>query len=276
MNNRFFWGFPIGIIFLVLSCATTSNGLTRYEQFSISFSTETKKAKENIDIFNNYVNELSDYEMLIGTLSDSDYNDVNKIVDNLPGSKSNMDIQIQTAKDIGNSVTSDGFYTDTGKKVRGWDNVAYTNLHVATTLEALDQEHAESMSNYNNIHLKLFEKPNKPFNTDVIKIFTGIRIDMTSAKSDIAANDWNMAKNNTNNANNKLKSAINLDLNNVELYQISIFQNELKNISNQITLGSAINTTGTILKNVGEGAAGILQGIGDVFRGIGSKLNEDK
>jgi hypothetical protein len=264
----------IGIVFLVSSCATAPGGLTQYEQFSRAFSDEINKAKANINIMSNYISELSGYEKRIGALSDADYNTINKIIDSIPAARNNMETQIQIAKDTGNSVTPDGCYSNTGKKVHGWDNAAYINLHVGLTLSSLDQERSQTMQNYNAINAILFEKPNKPFNANAAALFAKIRIDISLAESDIAAKNWKEAKTNTDNANNRIKSAINLDLNNIELYQTNAFQDKLKSLTSQITLASVVNTTGTILKDAGEGAAGILDGIGSMFKGIGNALNK--
>ncbi|WP_010262203.1 hypothetical protein [Treponema primitia] len=266
------------LIFSVLSmsCASTPNGTSQFEQFSSTFLKEIDKAEKTIITFNKLVKELTGYENVIGTLSNSDYENIKEIVTEIADTKNKMELQTEIAKDIGKSITSDGYYKDTNKKIRGWDTAAYINLHVETTLNAIDQKHTDSINGYNNIHLQLFEKPNKPFNNGTIKILTEVKLDIASAKLDISAKDWNAGKANIDHANIALKNALKLDLNNIEQYQVSLLQNDLNDISNQVLFGSAINETGSILKNAGEGAASILGGLGSILNGIGDVIKEKK
>jgi hypothetical protein len=259
-----------------VSCAGTPRGSNQFERFSSAFLKETNKAGESIVTFNENVKDLSDYENKTGTLSDSDYDKIGKLSKKISEEKNKIELQIKTAKETGKSVTSDGYYTDTKEKVSGWDAASYTNLHIETTLSALDKQYAASLREYNNINLKLFEKPDKPFNNDAIKIMAEARIFIDSARSDVSAKNWKEGKANVDNANAALKDALKLDLNNIELYKIDLLQNDLKDISNKISLGLAVNGTGSVLKTVVEGAANIWSGIGNIFKGVGESFVEEK
>jgi t-SNARE complex subunit (syntaxin) len=259
-----------------LSCASTSNGKSQFERFSSTFLKETNKAQENIVTFNQLVKELSDYENKIGLLSNTDYENAGKLSKEVSDVKTQMETQIETARDIGRSVTSDGYYRDTNREVSGWDAASYTDLHVETTLNALEQNHTDSINKYKNIDFKLFEKPNKPFNTNATKLVTEVKISIASAKSDISVKDWKAGKANIDKANAALKNALQLDLNNIEQYQVSLLQNDLKDAANKVSLGLALNETGSLLKNAGEAAVNILGGIGSVLKGVGETLKENK
>jgi hypothetical protein len=259
---------------MCISCASLSNSKTPFEQFCLSFSQEVTKAEQSIGKYRDFVKELSDYEKRVGTLSDPDYESLDSILLEIPDAKQNMEVQIKYAKDIGRSVTADGYYTETKKSVRGWDAVVYTNLHVDTTLGALGQTATETMAKYNSIDLNLLKRPNKPFNANFYKILTEANIEIASAKSDVAAKDWTSGKSAVNRANEAIKRVLKLDLNNIEQYQISLIQSDLKKVSQDISLGSTINKAGSIVEGAAEGAAGILGGLGNILKGIGNKVNE--
>jgi hypothetical protein len=262
--------FSLSMFFV--SCASLSKGPTEFEQFSVSFSQEVDKAEQNIEKYLVFVKELSGYEKRIGNLLDIDYTNIEEILSNISNVKKGMDLQIQKAKDIGRSVTSDGYYTNTKKKVRGWDNVVYINMCVETKLSALDQANREAGEIYGSIDLNLLKRPNKPFNANVTRLITDAKIEVASAKSDVAAKDWTSGKSAVDRANNAIKNALNLELNDIEQYQITLIQNELKKVSSDISLGSTINKAGSIIEDAAKGATGILDGIGDILKGVGKKL----
>ena len=255
------------------SCVSLSKAPTQFEQFSFSFLQEINKAEQNINKYSEFVKKLSGYEKRIGNLLDADYVDINEILTYIPDTKNEMDLQIQKAKDIGWSVTSDGYYKDTRKKVRGWDNVAYTSMHIETKLDALDKTSIEAKKNYNIIDINLLKKPNKPFNADATRLIMQAKIDIASAASDVSAKDWTSGKSNVDRANDAIKNALKLELNNIELYQITLIQNDLKKVSSDISLGSALNKTGSLIEDAAKGATGILDGVGGILKGIGKKLD---
>jgi hypothetical protein len=257
-----------------VSCASLSKNPTQFEQFSLSFSQEVNKAEQSIGNYSVFVKELSGYEKRVGNLLDDDYTNIEEILLNIPNTKKEMDLQIQKAKDIGRSVTSDGYYADTRKKVRGWDNVAYTNMFVGAKLNALDQTSRGAMEIYNSIDLNLLKRPNKPFNANVTKLITQANIEITSAESDVAAKDWASGKDAVDRANNVIKNILRLELNDIEQYQIALIQNDLKKVSSDISLGSTLNKAGSLIEDAAKGATGILGGIGNILKGVGEKLNK--
>jgi hypothetical protein len=262
------------VVMLFVSCASSSKAPTAFEKFSVSFSQEVDKAEENIEKYSELVKELSGYEKRLGDLLDIDYMNINEILTNISDAKKKMDLQIQKAKDIGRSVTADGRYTNTKKKVRGWNNDAYTNMYVEMKLSALDQAKSEAVGIYGSIDLNLLKRPNKPFNANVTRLIKQANIDVASAKSDVAAKDWTSGKSATNRANTAIKNALSLELNDVEQYQITWIQNELKKVSSDISLGSTLNTAGSIIEDAARGATGILGGIGDILKGVGKNINK--
>jgi hypothetical protein len=266
-------GILLASVFAV-SCAGTPHGSNQFEKFSSAFLKETGRAEESIVAFSENVKELSEYENKTGTLSDSDYDNVEKLSAKTSDAKNKIELQIKTAKETGRSVRSDGYYAATSERVTGWDAASYTNLHVETTLNELDKRYSASLSKYKNINLKLFEKPNKPFNSDAVKIMAEAKIYIDSARSDVSAKDWKAGKENVERANTALKDALKLDLNNIEQYKIGLLQNDLKDVSNKITLGSAVNETGSVLKTIVEGAANIWGGIGNIIKGVGDSFVE--
>ncbi|GHV71188.1 hypothetical protein AGMMS49928_21910 [Spirochaetia bacterium] len=267
--------FGLVISAMNMSCAGAPHGRSQFEKFSLSFLEETRKAGEEITNLNNLVTGLSDYENRVGTLSDAEYKNVEKIKTEIPNVKSKIEMQIEKAKVTSRSVTPDGYYSDTKKEVKGWDAASYSNLRIETTLKELDQNYANSTSGYKNVNLQLLEKPDKPFNANTQTLLTEVKIDIASAKADISVKDWNSAKTNVDLANAALKRAIQLDLNTIEQYQAGLLQNDLKDVSNQISLGSALNTAGSILKTVGEGAANIWGGVGKIINGIGDNMKKE-
>jgi hypothetical protein len=262
--------FSLPIFFV--SCASLSKGPTEFEQFSLSFSHEIDKAEQNIEKYSVFAKNLSGYEKRVGNLSDIDYTDIEEILSNISNAKKEMDLQIQKAKDIGRSVTADGYYANSKKKVHGWDNVAYTNMYVETRLNALDQTNREAGEIYGSIDLNLLKRPNKPFNANVTRLITQANIEVASAKSDVAAKDWTSGKSAVDRANNTIKNALSLELNDIEQYQTMLIQSELKKVSSDISLGSTINKAGLIIEDAAKGATSILGGIGDILKGVGEKL----
>lgn len=262
--------FSLSMIFV--SCASLSKGPTEFEQFSVSFSQEVDKAGQNIEEYLVFVKELFGYEKRIGNLSDIDYDNIEEVLSNISNAKKGTDLQIQKAKEIVRSVTADGYYTDTKKKVRGWDTVAYTNMYIETKLSALDQANREAREIYDSIDLNLLKRPNKPFNANITKLITQANIEVASAKSDVIAKDWTSGKNAVDRANSAIKNALTLELNDVEQYQMALVQNELKRVSSDISLGSTLNKAGSIIEDTAKGATGILGGIGGILKGIGEKL----
>ncbi|MFP3042966.1 hypothetical protein LQZ19_14215 [Treponema primitia] len=259
-----------------ISCTSTPHGSNQFEKFSSTFLKETDKVEKSIITFSEHVKELSAYENKIGALSDSDYDKVGKLSTKISDAKTKTEIQIRTVKETAKSVTSDGYYTATKEKVGGWDAASYTNLHIEITMNGLDKQYSDSLSEYKNINLKLLEKPNKPFNSDAIKIMTEVKIYIDSARSDISAKNWNAGKDNVDHANTALKDAIKLDLNNIEQYKIGLLQNDLKDVANKISLGSAVKETGSVLKTVAEGAANIWGGVGNIIKGVGNSFVEEE
>jgi hypothetical protein len=256
------------------SCAGLSKGSTEFERFSASFSREVDKAEQNIEAYSALVQELAGYEKRVGNLSNIDYDTIEKVSSNISGAKKDMDLQIQKAKDTGRSVTADGYYTDTQKEVRGWNAVAYTNMYVETKLSALDQANREAGKAYGSIDLNLLRRPNKPFNENVTKLITQANIELASAKSDAAVKDWASGRNAVDRANSAIKNALALESNDVEQYQITLIQNELKKVSSDISLGSTLNKAGSIIEDAAKGAMGILDGIGDILKGVGEQLSK--
>jgi hypothetical protein len=262
------------MVMLFVSCASSSKAPTEFEQFSVSFSQEVDNAEQNIEKYSELVKELSGYENRLGDLSDIDYTNINETLSNASGAKKEMDVQIQKAKDIGRSVTADGRYTNTKKKVRGWNNDAYTNMSVEIKLSALDRAKRAAEEIYGSINLNLLKRPNKPFNAKATSLIKQSNFEVASAKSDVAAKDWTSGKSATNRANNAIKNALSLDLNDIEQYQINWIQDELKKVSSDISLGSTLNTAGSIIEDAARGATGILGGIGDILKGVGKKINK--
>jgi hypothetical protein len=267
----------IGLIVIFLSmsfvsCASLSKGPTEFEQYSVLFSQEIDKAEQSIEKYLVFTKELSGYEKRIRNLLDIDYTNIEEILSNIPNAKKEMDLQIQKANDIGRSVTSDGYYTNTKKKVRGWDNIAYINMYVETKLSALDQANKEAREVYGSIDLNLLKRPNKPFHANVTKLITQANIEIASAKSDVAAKDWTSGKSAVDRANNAIKNALRLELNDIEQYQITLIQSGLEKVSSDVSLGSTINKAGSIIEDAAKGATGILGGIGDILKGVGEKL----
>jgi hypothetical protein len=258
-------------IFLV-SCASLSKGPTEFEQFSLLFSQEIDKAEQNIEKYSAFAKELSGYEKRVGNLLDIDYVNIEEILSSISNVKKAVDLQIQNARDIGRSVTADGYYTSTKNKVHGWDNIAYINMHIETKLDALAQANREAGEIYGTIDLNLLKKPNRPFNTNVTRLITQANIEVASAKSDVAAKDWTSGKSAVNRANTAIKNALSLELNDVEQYQITSIQSELKKVSSDISLGSTMNKAGSIIEDAAKGATGILDGIGGILKGVGEKL----
>jgi hypothetical protein len=261
---------------LTLSCAGTPRVVNQFEQFSASFLKETGIAGKNVAAFNELVTELSDYENRVGTLSNSDYQYIGKQVKKAPDAMRKMEMQTETAQGIGKSVTPDGYYASTKEKIPGWDAASYANLQVDTTVRALSEKQADSIDRYKNIHLQLFEKPDKPFNKSTTELLTEVKMYILSARSDIAAKDWKSGKINTDNANTALKNALKADFNNIEQYQINLLLDDIKDVSNKISLGSALNETGALLKTAAEGAANIWGGIGNIFKGIGDSFTKEE
>jgi primosomal protein N' len=256
-----------------VSCANLSKGPTEFEQFSASFSQEIDKAGQSIEAYSVFVKELSGYEKRVGNLLNVDYDHIEETVSNIAHTKKEMDLQIQKAKDTGRSVTANGCYTDTGTEVRGWDSAAYTNMHIETKLSALDRASREAGKIYDSLDVNLLKRPNKPFNANATKLITQANIEVASAKSDIAAKDWASGKNAADRANDAIKHALILELNDVEQYQITLAQNELRKVSSDISLGSTLNKAGSIIEDAAKGATGILGGIGDILKGVGKKLS---
>jgi hypothetical protein len=255
------------------SCASLSKGKTEFERFSFSFSQEASKAEQSINKYSEFVKKLSDYEKRVGNLSDADYVDISETLTDIHEYKNKMDLQIQKAKNTSRSVTPDGYYKDTGKKVRGWDNVVYLDMHIEAKLNALDQASMEAGKNYNAIDLNLLGKPDKPFNADAARLIRLAKSEIAAAVSDVSAKDWTSGKSSVDRANNAIKDALKLELNTIEQYQISLTQNDLRKVSSDISLGSTLNKAGAIIENAVEGATGILGGIGDILKGIGNQLN---
>jgi hypothetical protein len=256
------------------ACVSTSKGLSQFEQFSKTFLEETNKAGQTIVHFNELVEKLIEYENRIGTVSNPDYESIRKTVAEIPETKDTMKNQIDIAKDIGKSVSPDGYYTETKETVQGWDTGAYVNLHVDITLNTIDKNYTDSINRYNNIDKQLLAEPNKPFNNRLPVLLTEMKIAIASAKSDVTAKDWVSGKANVDQANALYKSVLKLDLNNIELYQVNLVQNDLAAVSNQILLGSALNETGSILRTAGEGAASILGGIGSILNNLGENIGK--
>jgi hypothetical protein len=271
-NIKFFVG--IFSVISLASCASLSKGPTQFEQFALSFSEAVNKVEWNIDRYSEFVKELSNYEKYIGNLSDSDYNRIDELLSAIPEVRKETDLQLQNAKDIGRSVTNDGYYINSGKKVGGWDNVAHTNLHIEANINTLDHAYIEVMENYRSIDLNLLKKPNKPFNANITKIMMQINIEITSAKSDVVVKDWTSGKNAIDRANNAIKDALKLELNDVEQYQMALIQDELKKVSSDISLGSTLNKAGSLIEEGASGAIDILGGVGDILKGLGKKINK--
>jgi hypothetical protein len=255
-----------------VSCAGSSKGPTEFEQFSVSFSQEVDKAEQNIKNYSALAKELSGYEKGVGNLLDIDYTNIEEILSNIPHVKKEADLQIQKAKAVGRSVTAGGYYTNTEQMIGGWDNIAYTNMYVEVKLSALDQANREAEGIYRSIDLNLLKKPNKQFNAETTRLITQANIEIASAKSDIAAKDWTSGKSAVDRANNVIKNTLSLELNDIEQYQITVIQNELKKVSSDISLGSALNKAGSVIEDAAKGAVDILGGIGEILQGVGERL----
>jgi hypothetical protein len=262
----------LAVFMFFVSYAAFAKGQTEFERFSLSFSREVDRAEQNIEAYSVFVKELSEYEKSVGDLLDSDYTTIEEILSDIPGVKKEKDVQIQRAKDTGRSVSADGYYTKTKEKMDGWDNAAYTAMHIETKLSALDQADREAENIYGSIDLNLLKRPNKPFNADVTRLITQAHIEIASAQSDIAAKDWTSGKASVDRANSVIKSALSLELNDIEQYQLTSIQNELKKVSSAISLGSTLNKSGSIIEDAAKGAAGILGGIGEILKGVGERL----
>jgi hypothetical protein len=259
---------------LLLSCAGLSKGKTEFERFSVSFSQEADKAEQAIEKYSALAEKLSEYEKRVGNLSDNDYANIEELLSNISNAKNEMDLQTQKAKDIGKSITAEGYYATTNEKVRGWDAMAYTDMHIDAKLSALNQTSREARRIYDSIDLNLLKKPNKPFNANATKLITQATIEVDSVKSDVAIKDWASGQNAVERANDTVKNALRLELNNIEHYQIMLLQDELRKLSSVISLGSTLNKAGSIIEDAAKGAVGILGGIGGILKGVGEKLSQ--
>jgi hypothetical protein len=112
----------------LLSCVGVPQKPAPFDIYCLSFSEETEKTIHTIDEFREDVLTLCNSEKRVGELSNSEYDNIEKIVDGLPNIEHEINFHIQSLKNKSQSITTDGFYTGTKKKMKGWDAAAYSNL----------------------------------------------------------------------------------------------------------------------------------------------------
>ena len=262
-------------IMVLADCTSAPNTITPFEQYRSTFSRETKKTENMINETENLIKDASSYETRVGDIPTAEYDTVEKLIAEMKEAKQNTHVQLQSVNELGHSVTADGYYTNTGKKIKGFDAVVYGDMHIPATLSVLDQRYTNILAKYNNVDFNVLKRPNKPFNASAMKIIRSAKIEILAAQSDVAAKDWAAGKKAVERANGYLKNAINLDLNDIEQYQIVQVQTELKKVSNDISIGSGIDTAGSVLEEAAKGAAGILGGFSNILKGIGDNVKKD-
>jgi hypothetical protein len=235
---------------MVMGCVSAPQGPTPFEIFGSSFSQEMDKAESVLDEFGNSVKTLSDFEGRVGSLSQSDYDNLENLSPKMPDNKRNTETHIQSAKDVGQSVTIEGYYRGSKKRIKGWDAVAYANLHVETQLANLDKKYADFLSVFDSIDMNLLKRPNKPFSKTAIENIAAANIELNAAKSDVAAKDFTSGKKDIDRANDALKRALRADPNEIQQYQISQIQKELEPVAKNVSFGDAINRAGSAVEGV--------------------------
>jgi hypothetical protein len=74
------------------------------------------------------------------------------------------------------------------------------------------------------IDMNMIKRPNKPFNKNTMRIIAEANTELEVAKSDVASKDYASGKNAIDRVNGIIKDALRSEPNDIQLYQISMLQ----------------------------------------------------
>ena len=241
----------LAMIFIVFySCASAPKERTPFEQYCMSFNQNLSESKVLIEQYRSSALSLKSFEKEVGSLSDVDYDDIEKAKYNKSTLEQETALQIQSTREIGKSITPEGTYNSTKQKMKGFDPVAYAGLLVDANLNSLENNYSEIKEI--NINDNLLRRPNKPFSSIANENITKAKSFLASAKIDLSSNDYSAAQKNIDSTNNALKNALGANPNDIQQYQISLIQKDLESVANDVKIGSAIDKVGDTLNRAGD------------------------
>jgi len=191
---------------------------------------------------------ISAFEKNVGTLTPQDYDEIESLLESIPKKKQDIENEIKNFQDFGRSITSEGFFTGTKNKIKGWDPVIYASLGVENNLLSIDKRYSDTLSGFQKIDSNLIKRPNKPFSKTVSDSIAEAKVNLAAAKTDVSAKNYSKGKGNVDRVNNALNRALRADPNDIQQYQIGLVQKELEPVASDIRIGETVNKAGSLIE----------------------------
>jgi len=250
MAGRYIIKISLVIILLIfnLSCISTPHGPTPFEQYCSTFSQKKEQIILLTNDFDENISRLSVFEKNVGSLMPRDYDEIESFLESIPKKKLEIENEIKNFKDFGQSITSEGFFTGTKNKIKGWDPVIYAGLGVENNLLSIDKRYSDTLSAFQKIDSNLIKRPNKPFSKTASDFIAEAKVNLAAAKTDVSAKNYSKGKENIDRVNNALNRALRADPNDIQQYQIGLVQKELEPVASDVRIGETVNKAGSLIE----------------------------